>query len=79
MMEKWNYGKKEGLTTKSTKDSKGEEGGFDSRRERKATQRGKNNGGRTFLSAIKILIERLGELHRRAGARELGIRNGERE
>ncbi len=30
--------------------------GIGSRREREETQRGKNNGGRTFLSAIKILI-----------------------
>ena len=43
------------------KGAKGQGLEIDSRRERKATQRGKNNGGRTFLSAIKILIERLGE------------------
>jgi len=43
-------------------------------RERKGWR---NNGGRTFLSAIKILIviERLGEWSKAQRGRESGIRN----
>ena len=37
-----------GLTTKSTKDSKGEVGGFDSRRERKKRKEGRTEGGHSL-------------------------------